>query len=312
MVTGDHEATARHIAGHLDIDDVYARVTPEQKLELIARFQRDNQVVAMTGDGVNDAPALKHADIGIAMGKRGTAVAREASSMVLVDDNFGTIVEAIAQGRAIFGNIRKFVVYLLACNASEVMVVAFATLAGTPLPLLPLQILFLNLVTDVFPALALGLGEGAATLMRERPRPASERILMRRHWIRIAVRALLIAVAVLGAMAAAVFVLGFDTRSAVTVSFCTLALAQVWHVFNMRDDTSPRISNEVTRNPFVWGAVLICVLLIAAAVYVPVLADVLSLSAPGLEGWALILVASLLPVMISPFLRIRPAEPAPD
>ncbi len=313
MVTGDHEATARHIAGELGIDDVHARVTPEQKLELIARYQRGDHIVAMTGDGVNDAPALKQADIGIAMGKRGTAVAREASSMVLLDDNFGTIVEAIAQGRAIFGNIRKFVVYLLACNASEVMIVAFATFAGTPLPLLPLQILFLNLVTDVFPALALGLGEGGGLLMRERPRPASERILMRRHWIRIGLRALTISAAVLGAMAVATVKLGFDTSAATTVSFCTLALAQVWHVFNMRDGTSPRFKNEITRNPFVWAAVAICLVLVFAAVYVPLLADVLSLTAPGPAGWALILVASVLPALVLQFLNVRRpvAETAP-
>jgi Ca2+-transporting ATPase len=308
MVTGDHEATARHVARELGIADVHARVTPEQKLALIERYQQQDQVVAMTGDGVNDAPALKKADIGVAMGIRGTAVAREAASMVLVDDNFGTIVEAVAQGRAIFGNIRKFVVYLLACNTSEVLVVAIATLAGAPLPLLPLQILFLNLVTDVFPALALGLGEGSAALMRSRPRPREERILMRRHWQRIGLRGLLIAAAVLGSMAIAIEGLGFTAAGAVTVSFCTLALAQVWHVFNMRDDESAVLDNEITRNPYVWMAVVLCIVLVLAAVYVPLIADVLSLEDPGPTGWGLILVMSLLPALVSPLLPIRRAR----
>ena len=308
MVTGDHEATARHIAGELGIDEVHARVTPEEKLALISRYQQEGHVVAMTGDGVNDAPALKKADIGIAMGKRGTAVAREASSMVLVDDNFSTIVTAVAQGRAIFGNIRKFVVYLLACNTSEVLVVAIATLAGAPLPLLPLQILFLNLVTDVFPALALGLGEGPPSQMKNPPRPSSERILMGRHWVRIGLRGLLIALTVLGSMAIAMRVLGFDAAAAVTVSFGTLALAQVWHVFNMRDDDSPAFNNEITRNPFIWGAVVLCVVLVLVAVYVPALAEVLSLTDPGLDGWVLIVAASLLPALLSPLLPVRLAR----
>ena len=305
MVTGDHLATAGQIAGQLGIDEVHARVTPEGKLALINRYQQSGHVVAMTGDGVNDAPALKKADIGVAMGLRGTAVARDASAMVLVDDNLGTIVEAVAQGRAIFGNIRKFVVYLLACNASEILVIAIATLVGAPLPLLPLQILFLNLVTDVFPALALGLGEGSAALMRDRPRPSDEKIVMRGHWARIGIRGLLIAAAVLGAMAVAIYGLELDTASAVTISFLTLALAQVWHVFNMRDEASPVFVNEVTRNPFVWGAVVLCIVLLLVALHVPTLAGVLKLSAPGAAGWTLVLVASVLPAILSTFVPVR-------
>ena len=308
MVTGDHRATADHIAAQLGIDEVHARVTPEQKLALIDRYQAAGHVVAMTGDGVNDAPALKKADIGVAMGKRGTAVAREASAMVLVDDNFGTIVEAVAQGRAIFGNIRKFVVYLLACNTSEVLVIGLATIAGAPLPLLPLQILFLNLVTDVFPALALGLGEGSVTLMRERPRPSTEKILMPGHWARIGLRGFLIAAAVLGAMAVAIYALDLDRASAVTISFLTLALAQVLHVFNMRDASSPVFVNEVTRNPFVWIAVAICVLLLLMALYVPVFSSVLSLEPPDLAGWLLVGVASALPAIAATLVPVGPAS----
>ncbi|MGD9497985.1 MAG: cation-translocating P-type ATPase, partial [Armatimonadota bacterium] len=166
---------------------ILARVSPEQKLDLIALHQETGAIVAMTGDGVNDAPALKKADIGIAMGRRGTQVAREAADMVLSDDRLETIVAAVEQGRVIFGNIRKFVLYLLSCNVSEVLVVSLAAMASMPLPILPLQILFLNLVTDVFPALALGTGEGERGIMDRPPRPHDEPILTRRHWIDLAV-----------------------------------------------------------------------------------------------------------------------------
>ncbi len=333
MVTGDHAATARHIATELHIAapdagtgafldgpdlaralesgdtcalsgaSVYSRVAPEQKLQLISHFQQSRQVVAMTGDGVNDAPALKKADIGVAMGVRGTAVAREAADMVLRNDDFGTIVEAVAQGRAIYANIRKFVVYLLSCNISEVLIVTLATLAGAPLPLLPLQILFLNLVTDVFPALALGVGEGAPRLMQERPRPFDEPILTRRHWTRVALHGVVLALSVLGAMAIAVFQLGFDADRAVTVSFCTLAFAQIWHVFNMRDDMRALLRNEITRNIWVWIAIVICVLLVLLAVYLPVVRELLNLVDPGLAGWTVILGMSLLPLFVAPLVR---------
>ena len=333
MVTGDHAATARNIGIELglvestaeprqfvngtELDElfvrssdadllaaqVFSRVTPEQKLNLIDFYQRHGSVVAMTGDGVNDAPALKKADIGIAMGIRGTAVAKEAAGMVLQDDEFGTIVEAIAHGRSIFENVRKFVVYLFSCNISEVLIVTLATVAGAPLPLLPLQILFLNLVTDVFPALALGVGQGSGNLMKNRPRPADEPILTRSHWLRIALHGAVISISVLGAMAVAVLYLGFETAHAVTVSFCTLALAQVWHVFNMRDDVRRFINNEITKNIWIWIAIGICMALIAMAVYVPLLSGLLELAHPGAAGWLLIIVASLLPLLLGPVVR---------
>ncbi len=331
MVTGDHLGTASHIAAatglieqiegdpvsfldarslpefdslsEADVEEilratVIARATPRQKLDIISLYQRRGSVIAMTGDGVNDAPALKKADIGIAMGKRGTQVAREAADMVLQDDELGTIVSAVAQGRAIFTNIRKFVLYLLSCNLSEILAVSAASLAQTPLPLLPLQILFLNLVTDVFPALALGVGEGAPSLMSERPRDSKEPLIARRHWIAIFGFGSAIALAVLGALILAIQIQGKSSAQATTISFLTLALAQLWHVFSMRETGSGWWSNEVTRNGWIWAALVLCLALIGLAVHWPPLAEILSVSDPGADGWALALTMSLLPLVL--------------
>jgi len=281
----------------LDVS-VFARVDPEQKLNLIDLHQDSGSIVAMTGDGVNDAPALKEANIGVAMGLRGTQVAREAADMVLKDDAFATIVAAIEQGRVIFNNIRKFVVYLISCNVSEVMSVALASMLNIPLPILPLQILFLNLITDVFPALALGMGEGDVAIMDRPPRDPKESILERRHWVLISAYGFLITIAVLGVLVVALQGLGFTREKAMTVSFLTLAFAQLWHVFNMRERGSKFVMNEITRNRYVWGALLLCISLILIAVYVPGLATVLKVVDPGMDGWSLIIAASLFPLIV--------------
>jgi Ca2+-transporting ATPase len=282
----------------LDDCDVFARVSPEQKLRLVEYYQRQGDVVAMTGDGVNDAPALKRAEIGVAMGLRGTQVAREASDMVLADDAFSTIVLAVEQGRVIFANIRKFVFYLLSCNTSEILVIGLATVAGMPLPLLPLQILFLNLLTDVFPALALGAGEGEDDIMRRKPRPHDEPVLTRAHWIAIVGYGLLITAVTLAALWVALTFLGLDGRAAVTLSFLTLALAQLWHVFNMRERGDGLLHSDVTRNGYVWGALALCLGLIVAALYVEPIAVVLRLVPPDAAGWAVVLGFSLVPLVV--------------
>ena len=276
---------------------LFARVSPKQKLDIIGLHRDNNAIVAMTGDGVNDAPALKKADIGIAMGLRGTQVAREASDMILKDDAFASIVHAVEQGRIIFKNIRSFVVYLLSCNLSEIMTVGLAAVVNAPLPLLPLQILFLNIVTDVFPALALAASEASPDIMKQPPRSKGEPIMNSGRWLGVSVYGFIITVAVLGAMTIALQYFGMDEKRAVTVSFLTLAFAQLWHVFNMRDKNSGLFNNAIVRNPFVWGALVLCTLLLLATIYIPVLASVLNVADPGTSGWLLILGMSLLPMV---------------
>ncbi|HEY7645732.1 MAG TPA: cation-transporting P-type ATPase [Hyphomicrobiales bacterium] len=339
MVTGDHAVTARSIGravglevGHAAVIEggrldeiaqsnprelleagIFARVSPAEKLALVRAYQAEGQVVAMTGDGVNDAPALRQADIGVAMGLRGTDVAREAAAMVLLDDAFPTIVSAIREGRVIFGNIRRFVAYLLSCNLSEVLVVGLAVLLSLPLPILPLQILFLNLVTDVFPAFALALGEGERDVLDRPPRNPKESILGRRQWLTVALHSLALTAATFGSMAVAQLGLELDSRSVVTVTFLTLAFAQLWHVFDMRRARANVFRNEITRNRWVWAALVLCSVLLIAPAYTPSLAHVLHLAPPTSTMWSVILGFSLAPAVVihaATFVTARrPGEP---
>ncbi len=333
MVTGDQLATGRSVAAAIGLDVtgegavvpgtemrdllddpeklhvilphavVFSRVAPEEKLALVTAYQDMGEVVAMTGDGVNDAPALKKADVGVAMGHRGTQVAREAADMILRDDLFATITAAVREGRVIFGNIRQSVLYLLACNFAEVLVVSAAVLGGLPLPLTALQILFLNLLTDVFPALALGMGEGPGDVMRRPPREPGEDIIARRHWWEIVLQGSLMTVGVLGAFSVSLYVLVLPTVEAVTVTFLTLATAQLWNVFAVRAAQGSVFTSEVARNPFVWGAFALCGTLIALALLVPVLAETLSLHMPTLIEWALVGGFGVLPLVLRELLR---------
>ena len=327
MATGDHPSTALSIARAVGmtaagasvtigaelprlsraseaecrataLKQVFARVSPEQKLDLIDLFQRSGQVVAMIGDGVNDAPALTKADIGIAMGQRGTEVAREAADMVLLDDAFSTIVHAVREGRIIFNNIRRFSTYLLSCNLAEVLVVGLAIFSGLPLPLLPLQILFLNLVTDVFPAFALATGDDEGDVLTRPPRPPKEPILSTGQWQAVAFYGVAITASTLAALIAAAEWLKLDAGQTTTVSFLTIALSQLWHVFNMRSRRSGLWRNAVMQNRLVWYSLALCLGLILAAVNVPVLAAALEIAPIGVEGWALAVGCSLLPLVV--------------
>ncbi|MBX2833038.1 MAG: cation-transporting P-type ATPase [Rhodospirillales bacterium] len=338
MVTGDHAGTALSIARQVGLcssetpvmegrdikniaaadeearqtalrTSIFARVSPEMKLDLVSLHQSEGAIVAMTGDGVNDAPALKKANIGVAMGQRGTEVAREAADMVLRDDAFPSIVAAMRMGRVIFANIRTFVIYLMSCNLSEILIVGLAVSSGLPLPLLPLQILYLNLVTDVFPAFALGIGEGSSAVMKRPPRDPREPILAARHWTLIVYYGGLITVGTLGAFVLALYLFDLPANEALSVSFLTLAIGQLFHVFNMRNVRLGWLKNDVTANPFVWAALAICAVLIGMTIYVPSLSNLLSITAPSMTGWLLVIGGSLTPLVFGPLIHFFVSSP---
>jgi Ca2+-transporting ATPase len=339
MVTGDHAITARSIARTVGIGEIvfplseraeltqmacadrerlaaaniFARVSPAEKLAIVRAYQATGEIVAMTGDGVNDAPALRQADIGIAMGRRGTDVAREAAAMILLDDAFPTIVAAIREGRVIFGNIRQFVAYLMSCNLAEILVVGLSVVSNLPLPILPLQILYLNLVTDVFPAFALAMGEGERDVLQRPPRDPAEPILGRVQWLTIFVHSIALTAATLAAVALSRLWLGLDHDAVITVGFLTLAFAELWHVFNMRRPSSDMLQNEVTRSPWVWGSLVLCGALLLTPAYLPPVADLFRLVPPDLAMWSIVFPMSLLPLLtlqIALLMRRR-ARPAP-
>ena len=338
MITGDQQATAAEIARQLGIDRdaqghalrtvhgrelnglddvgwqravaetaVFARVSPKHKLQIVDALQRDGHVVAMTGDGVNDAPALKKADIGIAMGIKGTEVAKEAADMVITDDNFATIVGAVEQGRIILSNILRFIHYLFSCNFSEILTVFAAIMLGWPLPLGALQILWLNMITDVFPAMALAVEPSAPDVMKAPPRDPRLPLMTPGFVGLIVWQGLLLS----GVTLLAFFVgmrwygtEGEGLRHAVTITFMTLALAQVAHTFNARSQTHSVFAAGVFTNGWLWGAVLVCLLLQAAAVYVPLLQRVLNTVPLSAVDWGVIAACSLAPVAIVELVKV--------
>ncbi len=326
MVTGDHPETARYIAQKIDLfgkehapviqgaaleetssqiggispdiqkSTIFARVSPAQKLKLVQLYQDMGKTVGMTGDGVNDTPALKKADIGIAMGKRGTEAAREVADLVLKDDAFTSIVVAIRQGRSIFENIRYFVVYLLSCNLSELMLVALAFFSNLTMPLLPLQILFINMVTDVFPAFALGMNRESDNIMDQPPRSKNIPIIDKSLWIAIVVYAIGITIGSLGALLFASYYLRLSEGLANNFAFYTLILGQLWHVFNLTDIKKSFFINEITRNSFIWLAILLSILILVLAYVNPVLNEVLQLETFTPEYLGYVFMFSLFPV----------------
>ena len=338
MITGDQQATAAEIARQLGIDldpkghplrtvhgrelvgldaagwkrvvadaGVFARVSPKHKLQIVEALQQQGHVVAMTGDGVNDAPAMKKADIGIAMGIKGTEVAKENADMVITDDNFASIVGAVEQGRIIYGNILRFLHYLLSCNLSEILTVFLALMIGWPLPLVALQILWLNLITDIFPAFALALEPSAPDVMKRPPRNPQESLLTLRFVGLIVWQGLLLTGVTLLAFDVGMRWHGTDAeglRRATTLAFMTLALAQVFHAFNARSQMRSAFTSRLFTNSWLWAAVATCLMLQAAAVYVPLLQKVLHTVPPTLSDWGLIAACSLMPVAVVEFVKV--------
>jgi len=326
MITGDHPKTAAVIAAELGIVangrtvtgaelermpeetlartvqdvSVYARVNPEHKLRIVKALQRKGATVAMTGDGVNDAPALKTADIGVAMGITGTDVSKEAADMVLADDNFATIVAAVEEGRAIFSNIRKFLRYLLSSNIGEVMTMFFGVLladviglraeggSGVVLPLLATHILWINLVTDGAPALALGMDPADVGVMRAPPRPRSEGVITRSMWAGIVFVGVIMAAGTLlvldASLPAGLLEGAGNMRYAQTMAFTTLVFFSLFTVFNARSDERSAFIGLFS-NQWLWGAVLLALVLQVAVVYVPFLQQAFSTVSLSFGDW---------------------------
>ena len=326
MITGDHALTARAVGAEIGLlegarvltgaeiaamdDDalydaapdvrIYARVDPEHKLRIIEALKRRGHIVAMTGDGVNDAPALKRADIGVAMGLIGTDVSREAADMVLADDNFATIVEAVRQGRAVFDNLRKFILFLLSCNISEVAIV-FTTAMLSPQPaLLPLQLLWINLVTDGLPALALGVDPGSASVMERAPRDPGESILSPRVLSRVVLQGVLITVGALvmylGVRFGLIHVDG--VAHAQTMLFTTVVLSQLLHAFNFRSANRTVFRLASLRNRWLNAAFVGSMVLHAAVIYVPALQGLFHTQALGLHDWLAVIAAASIPLVL--------------
>jgi Ca2+-transporting ATPase len=325
MITGDHPSTAvaigkeLHLAANPQVTTgkqldamsqeelprqiasttIFARVTAEHKLRIVSALKSNGEVVAMTGDGVNDAPAIKAADIGVAMGITGTDVAKEASAMVLMDDNYTSIVNAVEEGRSIYANIQKFVCYLLAGNASKLLVMLIAVLVGWHEPLLALQILWLNLITDGLPALALGMEKPEPGLMSQSPRPPSEPLIPYR---------LLIMILCHGALLAAVALLAFqwvyqqsdgNIEHARTVTFCVMGLAQLFYAFAARSHSLTATALGLMSNPWLVMAVATSALLQLGAIVLPGIQDAFGVkSLPTPMEWVLIILLASLPTLL--------------
>ncbi|MDK2820714.1 MAG: P-type Ca2+ transporter type [Clostridia bacterium] len=319
MITGDHEITAEAVAKELGLPvgdgrvingrkletlsdeelvklvpeiSVYARVSPHHKLRIVKALKANGHVVAMTGDGVNDAPAIKEADIGVSMGRTGTDVTKEASAMVLADDNFATIVAAIEEGRGIYDNIRKFIRYLLSCNIGEVLTMFAAVISGLPLPLLPIQILWMNLVTDGLPAMALGIDNKEPMIMKRPPYPPGESVFARGLGKGMVVLGSQIGLSTLG-----VFILGLslgegDLPTARTLSFTTLVMSQLFAVFECRSDKLSPFSVGYFSNPYLIMGVACSLIMQLMVIYIPFLQGVFKTVPLNSFHWIIILLAS--------------------
>lgn len=319
MITGDHKLTAQVIAEELGIisrkgrvltgedlnkisdDDlktvvnrvkVYARISPEDKLRIVRAFKQNGEIVAMTGDGVNDAPAVKEADIGVAMGEKGTDVTKEVSSLILADDNFATIVKAVEEGRKIYNNIRKFIRYLLSCNTGELLAIFIGIVMGLPLPLLPIQILWVNLVTDGLPALALGMDDDSDEVMEKPPRDPGESIFAHGMVSLIISQGTLIGISTMTAFLIAIYQLGCDLNTARTMAFSTLVFSQLFFVFSCRSEEHSFWQLSPFTNLYLVVAVLVSSLMQLAVIYLPFFQVFFKTTILTGEQWAFVLMLS--------------------
>ncbi|WP_342532554.1 cation-translocating P-type ATPase [Lysinibacillus sp. FSL K6-0057] len=328
MITGDHKITATAIAeqigilqnpaeaieGHAlegltdqELQDkvhdysVYARVTPAQKIRIVKAWQDKGHVVAMTGDGVNDGPALKQADIGVAMGVTGTEVAKDASSMILTDDNFSTIVKAIANGRSIYTNIKNAILFLLSGNAGAIFVVLYATVLGLPVPFAPVHLLFINLLTDSLPAIAIGLEPNNKKTMKDKPRNIHTPLLNKAFTTQVVLEGILIAISTIIA-----FQIGLstgDTLTASTMAFTTLCLSRLVHGFNSRSKQSI-FAIGVFSNKYTWFAFIIGVLSLHIVLFMPMLTTVFEVAPLTLAQLGFIYSLSVLPFLVNQWYKL--------
>ncbi|MFP4461520.1 MAG: cation-translocating P-type ATPase [Thermotogota bacterium] len=328
MITGDHPKTAEIIAKKIGLKnteevitgkemdkmsekelaerilsvDVFARVSPENKLQIVKALNDDKEVTAMTGDGVNDAPALNGADIGIAMGIRGTEVAKDASDMILTDDKFSTIVQAVKEGRIIFDNIKKFVYFLFSCNIVEILVVFLTILLKLPMPILALQILWLNLVVDVLPAMSLAWESGEQDIMKRKPRAPQQSIMNKPFILQILWNGSLIS---LGSLIVFIFALnqGYTEVAARTMCFSTMALGQLLHIFNVRGRTIIQMGKAFFKNGILWLALMISLVLQIIAVYLPFFNDVMGTTPLDMRKWFVVILGAAVPMIVIQILR---------
>lgn len=322
MITGDHILTAEAIAKKIGIlqfpnksisgtelakltDDelaknifdysVFARVSPEHKVKIVKAFQKNNSIVAMTGDGVNDAPALKIADIGCAMGKTGTDVAKSAADMILTDDNFSTIVKAVSEGRGIYSNIKKAVHFLLSSNIGEIITIFMAIFFGWKSPLLAIQLLWVNLVTDSLPAIALGLEPPQENIMYEKPVRNTQSLFTGGLWQRIIIEG-----AMIGMISLIAFALGnvyYNLTAARTMAFATLSISQLVHVFNMRTEKSIFESN-IFGNLYIIMAFIICFALQTSVIMIKPLSEIFHVCQLTSTQWLIVIILSLVPIFV--------------
>jgi Ca2+-transporting ATPase len=302
MITGDHRLTALAVASELGITDVFARVSPEDKLKIVEAFKRKGEIVAMTGDGVNDAPALKFADIGVAMGIAGTDVAKEASDMILTDDNFATIVGAVEEGRGIYDNILKFVRYILTTNSGEIFTMFFSILLGFPLPLLPIQILWVNLVTDGLPALALTMEPIEKDIMLRPPRKPAESITGHGLlWSMVGI-GFLMAIVTLSLFS---FGMISSLAKARTMAFSALSFLQMAHVLNCKSLDKSLFRIGIFSNLYLIGAILLTLALQVTVVQMPLLQKIFYTATLSWQEWTLVILLSLTPLAVVEFRKRR-------